>query len=235
MPIRPLLRRTLFVLAGTALLSGIASANERPADWAQPVDKSFNLYRLSPTLYRSALPDSDDLPLLHTLGMRTVVSLIKDDDRQWADGAALTTVSFPTHADRVDDADVIHVLNMLQSAQLQGPVLLHCKHGRDRTGLFIAMYRSVIQGWSKDEALREMVDGGFGNRDDMADAISYVRDADVDAIRQAMREGRCSTSLLSFCQLRELAGELAQYLFVPAQEDTLLAEDELQKVEGSRG
>ena len=235
MPIRPLLRHTLAVLAGTVLLSGLASANERPADWAQPVDPSFNLYRLSPTLYRSALPDSDDLPLLRRLGLNSTLSLIKDDDHEWA-GDALTTRNFPTHADRVDDADVIRVLNMLQSAQLQGPVLLHCKHGRDRTGLFIAMYRSVIQGWSKDEALQEMINGGFGGTpESLEDAIRYVSDADVDAIRQAMREGRCSTSMLSFCQLRELAGEVAQYLFVPAQEDTLLAEDELQKKEGNRG
>ena len=198
-------------LAVITLLVGAtgAHASERPATWAQPVDTSFNLYRLSPTLYRSALPEARNLPLLEELRMRTVLSLIKTDDKTWTNGAPLRTLSVPTHADRVDDADVIRVLNLLQSAQQQGPVLLHCKHGRDRTGLFAAMYRTVIQGWSREDALREMVEGGFGNQDDMNDAIRYVRNADIEAIRQAMSEGSCSPSPVSLCHLRELLSSLA--------------------------
>lgn len=198
-------------LAVITLLVGAtgAHASERPAAWAQPVDTSFNLYRLSPTLYRSALPEARNLPLLEQLGMRTVLSLIKTDDKVWTNGTPLHTLSVPTHADRVDDADVIRVLNLLQSAQQQGPVLLHCKHGRDRTGLFAAMYRTVVQGWSREDALQEMVEGGFGNQDDMADAIRYVRNADIEAIRQAMSEGRCSPSPVSLCHLRELLSSLA--------------------------
>lgn len=211
---RPTLSAPLHSLALAVITLLLASATdagatERPATWAQPVDTSFNLYRLSPTLYRSALPEARNLPLLEELGMRTVLSLIKTDDKTWTNGAPLRTLSVPTHADRVDDADVIRVLNLLQSAQQQGPVLLHCKHGRDRTGLFAAMYRTVIQGWSREDALREMVEGGFGNQDDMNDAIRYVRNADIEAIRQAMSEGSCSPSPVSLCHLRELLSSLA--------------------------
>ena len=51
-------------------------------DWAVPVDRGFNLC-MTPQLYRSALPDSGDLPQLQRLGVRTVVSFIKEDDANW--------------------------------------------------------------------------------------------------------------------------------------------------------
>ena len=36
------------------------------------------------------------------------------------------------------------------------PVFVHCKHGADRTGTMVAFYRILFEGWSKDEAIREM-------------------------------------------------------------------------------
>jgi len=178
------------------------AAGETPADWAKPVDKSFNLYQMSPTLYRSALPGKDDLSELQRLQVKTVVSFIKDDDREWIGQQNIEAVSFPTHADRVDDADVLKVLRILQSAEQNGPVLMHCKHGRDRTGLFAAMYRTVIQGWSKEDALKEMTQGGYGTEDDMTDAIAYVQKADIGQLQQALASGECSTSAFAGCQLK---------------------------------
>jgi protein tyrosine/serine phosphatase len=173
-----------------------------PPDWAKPVDESFNLYRMSPTLYRSALPDSADLPELKRLNVKTVVSFIKDDDRDWIGQQNIEAVSFPTHADRVDDADVLKVLRILQQAERKGPVLMHCKHGSDRTGLFSAMYRTVIQGWSKEDALQEMTTAGFGSAENMEDAIAYVQKADIGKLQQALASGECSTSAFAGCQLK---------------------------------
>ncbi|MFJ3259197.1 dual specificity protein phosphatase family protein [Pseudomonas sp. NPDC086581] len=192
-------------LLSTALLSIsplALAAGETQADWAKPVDKSFNLYQMSPTLYRSALPSGQNLPVLEQLKVKTVVSFIKDDDRAWIGQQNIAVVSFPTHADRVDDADVLKVLRILQSAEQNGPVLMHCKHGRDRTGLFAAMYRTVIQGWSKEDALKEMVEGGYGTEDDMTDAIAYVQKADIGKLQLALASGACSTSALAGCQLK---------------------------------
>ena len=36
---------------------------------------------------------------------------------------------------------------------------MHCYHGADRTGLVVAMYRVIYQGWSFDAARSEMIDG----------------------------------------------------------------------------
>jgi len=42
------------------------------------------------------------------------------------------------------------------------PVLLHCKAGLHRTGIFAAVYRMEYNGWSKHEALEEVRALGFG-------------------------------------------------------------------------
>jgi protein tyrosine/serine phosphatase len=198
---------TLALVALGAALSPFASANEPPPRhaaeamaWAVPVDPSFNLFRITPSLYRSALPEAGDLPQLERLKVKTVISFIKDDDTDWIGSAPIDTVSIPLHADRVDDEDVLQVLRVMQAAEARGPVLIHCKHGRDRTGLMAAMYRTVVQGWSKEQALAEMQSGGFGDADQMEDAVAYVERADVPALRQAMASGACSTSAFATCQ-----------------------------------
>ena len=42
------------------------------------------------------------------------------------------------------------------------PVLLHCKAGLHRTGVLVAVYRMEYDGWTPQQAIREMKDNGFG-------------------------------------------------------------------------
>ncbi|MCI0641669.1 MAG: dual specificity protein phosphatase family protein [Gemmataceae bacterium] len=42
------------------------------------------------------------------------------------------------------------------------PILIHCRAGLHRTGCLVALYRMEYQGWSKDDALRELKNHGFG-------------------------------------------------------------------------
>ncbi|WVM91781.1 tyrosine-protein phosphatase [Halopseudomonas pachastrellae] len=68
------------------------------------------------------------------------------------------------------DTDVIRVLREIRAGQQQGKVLIHCKHGQNRTGLMAAMYRIVFDGWSREQAMAEMLEGGFGRVDVAAGA-----------------------------------------------------------------
>lgn len=182
------------------------SAMQSPAvdlQWAAPVDKSFNLYRMQPDLYRSALPKADQQGELQRLKIATVINFYQRSDAEWLNDPSIRLIQQPLHADRVDDADVLQALRSIREAQARGPVLIHCKHGQNRTGLIAAMYRIVYQGWSKQQAIAEMRGGGFGGQERFEDAERYVREVDLTRFGQALVSGACSTSPWAYCALRD--------------------------------
>jgi len=188
--------------AGRAQVQAAEAPSSRPDQWAQPVEKQYNLYQMSPTLYRSALPDKGAVPLLQQLKVATVINFLPESDASWLSAPGINQVQLPYRTNHVDDADVLKALRAIQSAEAQGPVLMHCKHGSDRTGLMSAMYRVVIQGWSKEEALNEMTQGGYGDSSHFKDGIRYMMQADVDKLRTALANGDCSTSVFATCSVK---------------------------------
>jgi protein tyrosine/serine phosphatase len=174
----------------------------RPAEWAQSIEVQYNLFQMSPTLYRSALPDKGAVPLLEKLKVATVISFLPESDSSWLSTPGITQVQLPYRTNHVDDADVLKALRAIQTAEAKGPVLMHCKHGSDRTGLMAAMYRVVVQGWSKEDALNEMTQGGFGDSTHFKDGVRYMMQADVDKLRTALANGDCSTSPFAMCSMK---------------------------------
>lgn len=193
----------LALLIGLAETSAQAadSTEARPAEWAQPVEKDYNLYQMSPTLYRSSLPDGGALPLLTKLRIGTVITFLPESDKRWLSTPGIEQVQLPYRTNHVDDSDILRALRAVQAAEAKGPVLMHCKHGSDRTGLVAAMYRVVVQGWSKEDALNEMTEGGFGDSHHFKDGVRYMMQADVDKLRVALANGDCSTSVFALCSL----------------------------------
>lgn len=190
-------------MAWAATTAPVPGQNARPVNWAQPLDSRINLYRMAPDLYRSALPSAGDLPELQALGIATVINFYQRGDEQWLKDPKVVQVHLPLRTDRIDDADVIEVLRSIRQAQSRGRVLIHCKHGQNRTGLIAAMYRVIYQNWSKEQALAEMRGGGFGGQERMDDAERYLHDADIPALRLALASGACSTSPWALCAFRE--------------------------------
>lgn len=174
----------------------------RSAEWAQPVGNQFNLHQMTHTLYRSALPDSTALPVLQNLKIGTVINFLPESDAPWLETSGIKQVQLTYRTNHVDDADVLAALRAIQEAETQGPVLMHCKHGSDRTGLMAAMYRVVIQGWSKEDALNEMTLGGFGSSNGFKDGVRYMMKADLDKLRTALANGDCSTSEFALCSMK---------------------------------
>lgn len=54
------------------------------------------------------------------------------------------------------------------------PVLIHCKAGLHRTGCLVAVYRMEYEGYTPTQALREVLDHGFG-RTAGTEANDYIR------------------------------------------------------------
>ena len=188
------------LLGMAALIGGCATAAPaasiaRPARWAAPVEANVglpNLHRVNAGLYRSAQPSGEGFVLLDEhvslasgdSPIRTIVSLraFKDDSSLVAASSALRLVEISFKTWHPEDEDVVKFLRIATTPALQ-PVLVHCRHGSDRTGTMVAVYRIVVEGWTKAEATDEMIHGGFGFHPLWQNLLNYIEALDVDAIR----------------------------------------------------
>jgi protein tyrosine/serine phosphatase len=55
----------------------------------------------------------------------------------------------------------MHRLLAIVTDPARQPVFVHCRRGSDRTGTAVAVYRICVEGWSREAAIDEMVNGGF--------------------------------------------------------------------------
>lgn len=172
------------------LLSLPVSAAERPAEWAQPVTLAGikNMHRITPFLYRSAQPTKSGMASLEKFGIKTVIELRAfHTDRAAIQGTKLVSVDLAIKTWRIKDEQVVKVLKTIRAKE-DGPFLIHCLHGADRTGAMSAMYRIVEEGWTKEAALRELREGGYGYHSMWKNIIRYIERVDVEAIRRQVDE-----------------------------------------------
>ncbi len=176
----------LAVLLGGCITTPAVDASRRPARWATPVVVRGvgNLHQVDANVYRSEQPDAAGLQAAsEQLRVRTVVNLrAYHSDRALATQAGLRNIDFALVPWDIGDEDVVAVLRVLHQRE-DGPFLLHCLYGADRTGVMIAMYRIVEQGWSREEALDEMLHGGYGFHPIFRNLVEYLKRVDVERIR----------------------------------------------------
>ncbi|KWI39331.1 protein-tyrosine-phosphatase [Burkholderia ubonensis] len=163
----------------------------RPLQWAQSVPNARldNLHRITPSLYRSALLSREDVPELQKLGIRKVISFraFHSDERILA-GTQITMQRIPINTWYIRDEDMVAALRALRDADRDGPVLIHCQHGADRTGLVSALYRMVYQGWTREQALDELQHGGYGFHAIWQNITYYLKHVDVERLRRQVDE-----------------------------------------------
>ncbi len=115
-------------------------------------------------LYRSGQPDEQGWRFLRDdCHIRTVIDLRQDlPDEPWAvlernfcTQNGIRHIKLPmTGHDGMTDDKLRVIVETVSDPRCQ-PVLIHCKLGRSRTGIAVAAYRVVAQGWSYDAALAE--------------------------------------------------------------------------------
>ena len=157
--------------------------------WAEPLQAPGleNLHRVSPQLYRGAQPTAEGISQLKGMGVRTVVNLRSfHSDRDLIGDTGLGYEHIYMKARHAEDKEVVRFLQIV-TEESRTPVFVHCQFGSDRTGLMCAVYRVFICGWSKDEAIAEMTEGGFGFHRSFDNLVEYLQELDVDAI--SMRAG----------------------------------------------
>ena len=179
----------LFLSAGTAGAAGpSASAFDRPADWASPVAGIGvkNFYKVEDGLYRGAQPTAAGFQELVDLGVRTVLDVAGGDgDGGVAPGGSLKLLHVPMSAFGLHDDRVLEALRAMADPANR-PLMIHCQHGADRTGALVALYRVVVQGWTKEKAVLEMNQGGYHHSPLWRNLDRYVLKADVDALRKKL-------------------------------------------------
>ncbi len=172
------------VLACTVLLGD--SPTNRPASWAQAVtlDGVPNLHQVSTNLYRSAQPTAEGMQNIKKKGVATVVNLRSfNSDRNEIGGTGLAYEHIYMKAWHPERKEIIRFLQIATNPQ-KTPVLVHCQHGADRTGTMCALYRIAVQGWTKEEAIREMTQGEFGFHEVWQNLPSWIADLDIESIRR---------------------------------------------------
>ena len=136
----------------------------RPPHWATPVPAKHlqNFYRVDSQVYRSAQPDRDGMRELEGKGIHTVLDLrYWHHDEKIARDTNLTILHLPMMANDIDEKALRQAVALIRQAEK--PVLVHCRYGADRTGAVIAAYRILEQGWSNEDAIEEMMRGGYGH------------------------------------------------------------------------
>jgi tyrosine-protein phosphatase SIW14 len=182
--------RTLFfaglLFFGDALLQAAESPRARPAEWAQPVPGLAlnNCFRVSADLYRSEQPARSDLSALKNLGIRSVVSLYQffPDSRAF-ERAGFRLYQHRMAAGSLTEEDLRRALASIRDAPK--PVLVHCWQGSDRTGAVVAAYRIAFQGWTREQAVDELANGGYGfHASSYPNIVTLIRSLDVAKLKQ---------------------------------------------------
>jgi protein tyrosine/serine phosphatase len=156
------------------------------SEWAQRVELPGvpNLHKVSEDLYRGAQPSADGFRQLEELGIRTVVNLrfiISDCDR--IKGTTLDYEHINTTTLSTETKDVIRFLKIVTDKD-RIPVFVHCHRGAERTGVMCAAYRIIVEGWTKEEAIEEMTEGGFTSHTIKNNLLDYIRRMDAIEIKR---------------------------------------------------
>ncbi len=185
--------RLRLVFVFIALTGGLWAAPEprvRPENWANPLIQSSldNAYRVSADLYRCEQPTIGDIADLKTLGVRSILNLRRHhtDGKEFA-GAGFTLLANPIDAGDVTEDYLVDALRQFRAAPK--PVVVHCWHGSDRTGGFVAAYRIVFEGWKREAAIDEFRHGGYGFHEKWyPNLVTLLEKLDEKKLRQRVLE-----------------------------------------------
>ena len=176
----------LFLLHSAAVAEDAKPTEERPATWATPLALAGapNLHRVDDTLYRSAQPTAEGMQNLRKQGVTTVVNLRSfSSDRDEIGSTGLAYEHLYMKAWHPERKEAVRFLQIVTDPK-RTPVLVHCHHGSDRTGAMVALYRIAVQGWTKEDAVREMTEGGYGFHPVWVNLPEWITQLDVDAVRR---------------------------------------------------
>lgn len=112
--------------------------------------------KVTPALYRGGAPSVKDVQVLKKMGITKIVSLDFEAGNRIQRPSKLLGIQqimLPISAKNFAVLDKFPTMDWLEILG-GGPTYVHCLHGKDRTGLVVALFR-VQSGWPVDKAIKE--------------------------------------------------------------------------------
>jgi protein tyrosine/serine phosphatase len=151
----------------------------------------LNFVKVSDGIYRGARPSSANLQALAQLGITLDINLQGGDltnplfrlfteamepgeqpavmaaEKMTAQNLGLHYLNQPLDCfDPItaqENVEIEQVLSLLEHASAKNPIYLHCEHGKDRTGMLVALYRVKHDHWAPQQAFEEWERLGHGD------------------------------------------------------------------------
>jgi protein tyrosine/serine phosphatase len=183
--------RTLVILLMLCGSQAFAEPRLRPNVWAVPVIGTTlnNFYWVDDNIYRAEQPDEDSLQALAELGIKEILNLREYHSDADAAENQFTLYRVPMEAGSVTEEQLLAALRKIKNRK--APLLIHCWHGSDRTGVTVAAYRIIFQNWSREQAVDEMVNGGFGYHGTLyPNLLELINKLDVEKIKRQLQNGQ---------------------------------------------
>lgn len=120
-----------------------------------------NFGKITENIYRGAQPI--DFKELELIGIRTVLNLRNDEhySKELAKDAGLVYKNIPMSSRQTPKiSNIQQALDIIQNPKNQ-PVYVFCESGKHRTGVVIAVWRVIEEGWDKKKAWAEAYEYGF--------------------------------------------------------------------------
>ncbi len=170
MPLKNSARLSTAVLALTLSLgpagAQFAFAGPQTKAVAAPSVQIDNFGRIDANYYRGGQPQGRDYADLAALGIKTVINLTSDDaaadEKSMVDRAGMKYLPIPMSTHVVPTVAQLAEFFKAVNDPASQPVYVHCVGGRHRTGVMTAAYRINHDGWTADQAFKEMKQFKFG-------------------------------------------------------------------------
>lgn len=175
----------LFLVAQSTVF---AETRLRPDEWAKKVIGSDleNFYCIDKNVFRSEQPDEKSFSQIEKFGIKEVLNLRQhhtDNDETKESQLVLHHIKINTG--KISSAQILAALQKIKNAK--GPILIHCWHGSDRTGVISAAYRVIFQNWSRARAIDEFKNGGYGYHQNIfPELVQKIETLDVESFREKL-------------------------------------------------
>ena len=129
-----------------------------------PQSRIDNFGCINPNLYRGAQPRASDYADLANMGVKTVIDLQRDgerDEQRLVESAGMKFYRIGLRDDAWPTSEQARTFLKIVDDPGNQPVFIHCHGGRHRAGAMTAIYRITHDGWDANRAYAEMKQYGF--------------------------------------------------------------------------